>query len=129
VQGRLPKFNATEPRIWALLSYAASGGFGDWHRRPHMTEEAHYVHQLTHEIEVMKDLARGTAEQHDIFHDLKVIGPHDHPLSFYFSVEGAVSNLLEEVNLLGAGHHGLFTADDIYSDVSFLQYNFDYWLL
>jgi hypothetical protein len=94
-----------------------------------MTSEATYVHDLTHEIHVMRDLARGTAEQHEIFHDLKVINPHDQPLSFYFSVEAADSNLLEEVNLLGAGHHGLFTADDIYSDVSALQYNFDYWLV
>jgi hypothetical protein len=94
-----------------------------------MTTEAHFVHNLTHEIGVMKELAKGTAEQHDIFHDLKVINPHDHPLSFYFSVEAADSNLLEEINLVGAGHHGLFTADHIYSDVSFLQYNFDYWLV
>ena len=94
-----------------------------------MTVEHHFVHNLTREIGEMRDLARGTAEQHDIFHDLKVISPHDNPLSFYFSVEAADSNLLEEVNLLGAGHHGLFTADHIYSDVSYLQYNFDYWLV
>ena len=93
-----------------------------------MTSEATYVHNLTYEIGVMKKLAAGTAEQHDIFHDLKVINPHDDPLSFYFSVKGAVSNLLEEVNLLGAGHHGLFTADRIYSDVGILQQNWDYWL-
>jgi hypothetical protein len=90
--------------------------------------EATLVHKLTHEIDVMRDLAKGTPEQYDIFHDLKVINPHDHPLSFYFSVEAADSNLLQEVNLLGAGPHGLFTADHIYSDVSALQYNFDYWL-
>ncbi len=94
-----------------------------------MTEESHYVHQLTREIGVMRDLASGRAEQHDIFHDLKVINPHDHPRSFYFSVEAADSNLLQEVNLLGAGRHGLFTVDHIYSDVSFLQYHFDYWFV
>jgi hypothetical protein len=94
-----------------------------------MTSEAQIVHNLTYEIGVMKKLASGTAEQHDIFHDLKVINPHDDPLSFYFSVKAADSNLLEEINLVGAGHHGLFTADHIYSDVSFLQYNFDYWLV
>jgi len=92
------------------------------------SEEA-IVRNLTHELGVMRDLARGTAEQPQIFHDLHVINPHDQPLSFYFSVEAADSNLLEEVNSLGAGHHGLFAADHIYSDVSFLQYNFDYWLL
>jgi len=76
----------------------------------------------------MRELARGTGEQHEIFHDLKVINPHDNPPSFYFSVEAADSNLLEEVNLLGAGHHGLFTADHIYSDVGILQQSWDYWL-
>ena len=94
-----------------------------------MTSEAHFVHNLTYEIGVMRDLAKGRPEAQAIDHDLHVINPHDHPLSFYFSVEAADSNLLEEVNLLGAGHHGLFTADHIYSDVSFLQYNFDYWLV
>jgi hypothetical protein len=92
-----------------------------------MTAEATFVHKLTHEIDVMRDLAKGTAEQHAIDHDLKVINPHDHPLSFYFSVQAADANLLEEVNSLGAGPHGLFTADHIYSDVAYLQYNFDYW--
>lgn len=90
-------------------------------------EEAHWIHQLSREIGVMRDLASGTAEQHEIFQDLRVINPHDDPLSFYFSVKAADSNLLEYVGLLGAGHHGLFTADRIYSDVSALQYNFEYW--
>jgi hypothetical protein len=88
-----------------------------------------YVHNLTHEIHVMRQLADGTAEAHAIHHDLDVINPHADPLSFYFSVEAADSNLLEEVNFLGAGHHGLFTADHIYSDVSYLQNSYDYWLV
>ncbi len=86
-----------------------------------------YIHQLTHEIGVMRDLVRGTAEQRDIFYDLRVINPHDNPLSFYFSVQAADSNLLHEINLVGAGRHGLFTADHIYSDVSYLQYHYKYW--
>jgi hypothetical protein len=94
-----------------------------------MTVEQHFIHNLTHEIGEMRDLAKGTAEHHDIVQDLKVISPHDDPLSFYFSVQAADSNLLEEANLLGAGHHGLVTADHIYSDVSYLQYNFDYWMV
>jgi hypothetical protein len=94
-----------------------------------MIEETHVIHNLSHEIKTMKDLAKGTAEQHDIFHDLRVINPHDHALTFYFSVEAADSNLLQEVDLLGAGHHGLVTADHIYSDVSYLQYYYDYWLV
>jgi len=93
-----------------------------------MTEQA-YIHNLTKELLIMKDLAEGTAEQRVIGHDLAVINPHADPLSFYFSVQAADSNLLQEVNLLGAGHHGLFTADHIYSDVSFLQSQYDYWLV
>jgi len=93
-----------------------------------MSEQT-YVHNLTKEILVMAELAKGTAEQSTIDHDLAVINPHAEPTSFYFSVQAADSNLLEEVNLLGAGHHGLFTADYIYSDVSFLQSQYDYWLV
>ena len=36
-----------------------------------MTAEATF--KLTHEIDVMRDLAKGTAEQHAINHDLNVI--------------------------------------------------------
>jgi len=93
-----------------------------------MSEQA-YVHNLMDQIHIMRDLAKGTPEQHTIDHDLAVINPHADPLSFYFSVQAADSNLLQEVNLLGAGHHGLFTADHIYSDVSFLQSQYDYWLV
>jgi hypothetical protein len=94
-----------------------------------MTVEQHFIHNLTREIREMRDLAQGTAEHRDIAQDLNTINPHDHPLSFYFSVEAADSNLLQEVNSLGAGHLGLFTADHIYSDVSYLQYHYDYWLV
>ncbi len=93
-----------------------------------MSEQS-YVHDLTHEILVMADLASGRPEQHEIDHDLAVINPHADPLSFYFSVQAADSNLLQEVNYLGAGHEGLFTADYIYSDVGALQYDYHYWLV
>jgi hypothetical protein len=93
-----------------------------------MSEHA-YVHNLTHEMDIMRSLIKGTAVAPEIHQDLAVIHPHADPLSFYFSVRAADSNLLEEVNLLGAGHHGLFTADHIYSDVSFLQSQYDYWLV
>ena len=86
-----------------------------------------YEHNLTHEIQVMRDLVKGTAEQQDIFYDLRVINPHDNPLSLYQSVAAADSNLLQEINLVGAGRRGLFTADHIYSDVSYLQYHYHYW--
>jgi hypothetical protein len=94
-----------------------------------MVREGNYVHQLAHEIKVMKGLADGTAEAHEIHHELAVINPHAHPLSFYFSVQAADSDLLEQVNSLGAGPHGLFTEDHIYSDINILQTNFDYWLV
>jgi hypothetical protein len=77
----------------------------------------------------MAYLAEGRAVAPEIDHDLAVINPHADPLSFYFSVQAADSNLLQEVNLLGAGHEGLFTADHIYSDVAALQYDYDYWLV
>ena len=91
--------------------------------------EQHYIHNLTHEMDIMRSLIKGTAEAPEIHHDLQVIHPHADPLSFYFSVKAADSNLLQEVNLLGAGHEGLFTADHIYSDVSYLQSQYDYWLV
>jgi hypothetical protein len=87
------------------------------------------VHNLHEEILVMKNLAEGRPEQHAIGYDLLEIRPHADPLSFYFSVKAADANLLQEVNLLGAGHEGLFTADHIYSDVSYLQSQYDYWLV
>ena len=71
--------------------------------------EQHYIHNLTHEMDIMRSLIKGTAEAPEIHHDLQVIHPHADPLSFYFSVKAADSNLLQEVNLLGAGHEGLFT--------------------
>ena len=79
----------------------------------------------------MRSLITGNGQRSpgNFHHDLQVIHPHADPLSFYFSVKAADSSLLEEVNYLGAGHEGLFTADHIYSDVSYLQSQYDYWLV
>ncbi len=91
-----------------------------------MTEQT-TIRNLTGELLVMKNLILGSPEQHEIGHDLVVINPHAEAVSFYFTVQAAESNLLQEVNLLGAGREGLFTADRIYSDASFLQSQYDYW--
>ena len=90
-----------------------------------MTEP--YVHNLVKQLLIMQDLEEGTAEHRAIGRDLGEIRPHNDPLPSYSTVQAADSNLLQEVNLLGAGHLGLFTADRIYSDVSFLQSHYDYW--
>jgi hypothetical protein len=91
--------------------------------------ERNYIHNLTEEALVLKDLAKGTAEGPTIHEDLTIINPHADPLSFYFSVQAADSNLLVEVNFLGSGHHGPFAEDHIYSDINNLQFQYDYWLL
>ena len=85
------------------------------------------IQNLTGQLLLMEHLADGRPEQRAIDHDLAVINPHAEGTSFYFTVQAADLNLLQEVNLLGAGREGLFTADHIYSDVSFLQSQYDYW--
>ena len=93
-----------------------------------MATEQGIIHNLTQELLVMKSLILDTPEQHAIGHDLAVINAHSEAVSFYFTVQAAESNLLQEVNLLGAGREGLYTADRIYSDASFLQSQYNYWL-
>ena len=94
-----------------------------------MATEQGIIDNLTKELLIMKDLDQGSSVQRAIGHDLSVINPHNDGVSFYFTVQAAESNLLEKVNLLGAGREGLFTADRIYSDASFLQSQYDYWSL
>ena len=91
--------------------------------------EADLIDQLARGLKEMAHLAKGTPEQSAIDHDLQVLRPHADPLPFYFTVQATDTNLFNEEALLGAGHHGLVVADNIYSDIGALQQYYDYWLV
>ena len=93
-----------------------------------MSEHA-YVHNLTHEMDIMRNSIRECAAAPRNSSGSCCNTSACGPAVVLLQRPGGHLNLLEEVNLLGAGHHGLFTADHIYSDVSFLQSQYDYWLV